>query len=117
VALSQNDVAQLQARINAGDRAGFYIAYHNMTGSTEALLQAQVSSYSGVIGQFAAYSNAAAKFMLGTRYPETTDQFSLSIAADLLGNIKSDLSIGGTGIIPDDKIFDLTKQQWLYQRP
>ncbi|WP_375415228.1 hypothetical protein, partial [uncultured Bradyrhizobium sp.] len=70
--LSQNDIAQLAARIDVGDRTGFYILYHNMTGSTEALLQAQVSSYSGPIGQLAAYSNAAAKAILGDRYPETT---------------------------------------------
>ena len=111
--LSQNDIAQLQARIDAGDRAGFYILYHDMTGSIQALLQAQVSSYSGSIGQLAAYSNAAAKFMLGDRYPETTDQFSLSIATDLLNKIKLDVNTGGTGVLSDDRIFDLAKQQWI----
>jgi uncharacterized membrane protein YeaQ/YmgE (transglycosylase-associated protein family) len=113
VALSQNDVAQLQTRIDAGDRAGFYILYYNMTGSTQALLQAQVSSYSGTMGQMAAYSNAAAKFMLGSRYPETTDQFSLSIATDLFNKIKLDVETGGTGVMSDQRIFDLAKQQWI----
>jgi hypothetical protein len=113
MSLSQNDIAQLQTRIDAGDRAGFYILYHNMTGSTEALLQAQISSYSGVVGQLAAYSNAAAKFMLGDRYPETTDQFSLSIATDLLNKIKLDVNTGGTGVFSDGRIFDLAKQQWI----
>ncbi len=34
--LTQNDVARLQARIDAGDRPGFYIQYYNLTGSQPA---------------------------------------------------------------------------------
>ena len=62
--LTQADLNQLQAQIDAGDRAGFYILYHNLTGSEQALTQAQVSSYSGSIGQVAFFANAAAKLYL-----------------------------------------------------
>jgi hypothetical protein len=59
--LTQANLDQLQARIDAGDRAGFYISYYNFTGSEQALIQAQVSSYSGFYGQVAFFANAAAK--------------------------------------------------------
>jgi preprotein translocase subunit SecD len=41
--LTQADLNQLQARIDAGDRAGFYILYYNLTGSEQALTQESMS--------------------------------------------------------------------------
>jgi hypothetical protein len=94
MSITQSDLSQLQARIDAGDRAGFYILYYNLTGSEQALVQAQVSSYSGMYGQLAFFSNAAAKTYLGNQYSETTNQFSLAIAADLNNRTKSSVNSG-----------------------
>jgi hypothetical protein len=55
--LSLEDVDTLRSYINSGDRAGFYLWYSYLTGSREALLQAQVASFSGVIGAQAYYAN------------------------------------------------------------
>ena len=89
MALTQSDVAQLQARIDAGDCAGFYILYYNLTDSQQALTQAMVSSYSGTIGGQALFANSTVTAYLslfGRRdsYPTTTDAFSLEIATDCL---------------------------------
>lgn len=110
--LSQSNISQLQARIDAGDRAGFYIEYHNLTGSTEALLQAQVSSYSGYMGQLALYANAVAKTYLGNQYPGTTNNFSQLIASDLLDKIKASVADGGTGVFTDDQVLEFARLQW-----
>jgi hypothetical protein len=112
MSLTQANLNQLQERIDAGDRAGFYILYHNLTGSEQALTQAQVSSYSGGIGQLALFSNAAAKWYLGDRYSETTDQFSLSIASDLNNKIRDNVNNGGSGTFTDDEILRFAKTQW-----
>src|SRR4030081_3048325 len=104
MSITQNDLSQLRARIDAGDRAGFYILYYSLTGSEQALVQAQVSSYSGVYGQLAFFSNAAAKTYLGNQYFETTDQFSLTIAADLNNRIRFSVNSGESGVFSDDRI-------------
>jgi hypothetical protein len=113
MSLTQNNLSQLQARIDAGDRAGFYILYYNLTGSEQALVQAQVSSYSGMYGQLAFFSNAAAKAYLGNQYTETTDQFSLAIAADLNNRIKSSVNSGESGVFSNDDILGFAKEQWV----
>src|SRR5882757_361490 len=112
MSITVNDLTQLQARIDAGDRAGFYILYYNLTGSEQALVQAQVSSYSGFYGQVAFFSNAAAKTYLGNQYPETTDQFSLSIASDLNNRVRDDVFNGGSGTFTDSEILQFAKIQW-----
>ena len=112
MSLTQADLNQLQARIDAGDRAGFYILYHNLTGSEQALTQAQVSSYSGGYGQIAFFANAAAKLYLGDRYQETTDQFSLSIASDLNNKVRDNVFNGGPGTFTDTEILQFAKIQW-----
>src|ERR1051325_7088261 len=112
MSVTQNDLNQLQARIDAGDRAGFYIEYYNLTGSQQALAQAQISSYSGMYGQLAFFSNAAAKAYLGSQYSETTDQFSLAIAADLNNRIRSSVNSGHDGVFSDDEILRFAKDQW-----
>ena len=89
-----------------------YIEYHNLTGSSQALIQAMVSSYSGYIGQLALYSNAVARTYLGSQYPGTTDNFSQIIASDLLDKIKANVADGGTGVFTDDKILEFAKLQW-----
>ena len=56
-ALTQADVDGLKAKLDAGDRAGFYLLYHDLTGSNEALTQAEVSSFSGELGRQAMNTN------------------------------------------------------------
>ena len=100
MSISQADLAQLQDRINAADRAGFYILCHNLTGSNEALIQAQVSSYSGPLGQCAAYSSAAAKAVFLGRCPETTVEFCLAVAADLISMSQRAQTMEVSGVFP-----------------
>jgi hypothetical protein len=89
-----------------------------MTGSNEALTQAEISSFSGDPGYLAYAANATAQFTLGLlgrgdQYPGTTDQFSLQIATDLFNRIQTDVNNGGTGVFGDKQIFDLAQQQWI----
>jgi hypothetical protein len=50
VILAQQELDALNAIVTAGDRAGFYVLYNAMTDSREALLQAKVATFSGLVG-------------------------------------------------------------------
>ena len=57
VALTPQELDVLNRLIAAGDRAGFYMAYYEMTGSAEAALQAKISTFSESEGGFAYAAN------------------------------------------------------------
>ena len=115
--LTSNDIASLKSCLDNGDRAGFYIAYYNLTGSQEALVQAQISSFSGQLGLLAYDANAVAQAGLtltGQRslYPATVDDFSLQIAKAVFNAIQVDVNTGGTGVLTNQEIFQVSKAQW-----
>ena len=51
------EIAYLQSFLDAHDRGGYYMALYNMTGSQEALLQAEISMFSGGAGGTAYLAN------------------------------------------------------------
>lgn len=57
VALTTAETDMLQSFLDTGDRGGFYIAYHAMTGNPEALLTAKISTFSEQTGGFAFSGN------------------------------------------------------------
>jgi hypothetical protein len=119
-ALTAADVARLRAKLDAGDRAGFYLLYHDLTGSNEALTQAEVSSFSGELARQAMDANAAIRGYLwltgrGNQYPGTVESFSQIIANDLYKRIADSVAEGETGIFRDRDIFDFAKERWRKQ--
>jgi hypothetical protein len=115
--LTQSDVARLQDYLDHNDRAGFYIAYHELTGSEEALNQAQISSFSSLVGMAAFWSNLtieAGLWLEGSRdlYPATIDDFSPQVAQDLLDHIGDNIGSGGTGNFDDTTVFEFSKEVW-----
>lgn len=64
LALTQTELGQLKELLDAGDRAGFYLAYYGMTGNTEALLTARITTFSGLVGGTA----YAANWLLNDRF-------------------------------------------------
>src|SRR5690242_10811757 len=57
VALTQEELDALDSMLQAGDRAGFYLTYNAMTDSAEALLQAKIATFSGLVGGAAFAAN------------------------------------------------------------
>src|SRR5215470_2158183 len=57
IVLTAEEIAALRKMLDAGDRSGFYLAYYGMTGNSEALLTAKISSFSGNVGGVAFASN------------------------------------------------------------
>jgi len=59
--ITEEDLARLRAHLTDGDRGGFYMDYYRLTGSEQALEQAQITTYSGGWGGAAIAGNAVAK--------------------------------------------------------
>jgi hypothetical protein len=57
IALTDDEYQALKSILDCGDRAGYYMAYHAMTGVHEALLQAKIASFSGNAGGAALAAN------------------------------------------------------------
>ena len=57
IGLTATELSRLEAMLDAGDRAGFYLAYHAMTGSEEALLTGKIATFSEPTGGIAYVSN------------------------------------------------------------
>jgi hypothetical protein len=58
-ALTDQEINVLSDLLAAHDRGGFYMAYNAMLDSHEALLQAQVSTFSGAVGDSMPWRSAA----------------------------------------------------------
>jgi hypothetical protein len=58
------------------DRGGFYMTYYAMTDSTEALLQAKVATFSGMVGGAAFAANRFLQDEYGVDGTETPERYS-----------------------------------------
>jgi hypothetical protein len=101
IALTQSEINALQAMVDAGDRAGFYLAYYAMTGNPEALLTAKVSTFSETVGGAAFASNRFLQDVYSTTPPANSPTYSgiyylsQEVAKASLAAILADLN--GTG--------------------
>ena len=57
--ITQTELDYLEKLLDANDRAGFYIAYYNMTGNNNAILQAQIATFSESVGGIAYVANTS----------------------------------------------------------
>ena len=82
---AQMEELDISSKKGYADRAEFYYKYYLMTGSRQALLQAQITTYSGPIGGLALFGNYLAKTqdqdLNGNQinYGLTLDQFTMDI--------------------------------------
>ncbi|MDO9434043.1 MAG: hypothetical protein Q7T95_01270, partial [Hydrogenophaga sp.] len=102
--ITETQFSQLELLIDEDDRVGYYVKLHEYTGSTTALLMAQISSASGVVGGAAWNINLAYAAAMPT-YPEGgTTAFSRDISrADLDLIRESYSSVTGLYDAPSDK--------------
>jgi autotransporter passenger strand-loop-strand repeat protein len=110
--VSSADLARFSQELARGDRAGFYLDYYNVTGSNEALIQAQISSYSGAIGRTARIANDLDSAL--PDYPSGgVDSFSLQIAQSEYAAIAADVASGGEGVLSDATMVAIAKNTWV----
>jgi hypothetical protein len=105
------DKAQLQ--LASGDRGGAYLTLYKELGNEQLLIQAQITTYTGIWGSGALTGNALAKQEAGpSRYNLTLDQFSYDIDQGTIDAIRSDIKAGGTGRLTDDQFQRADRGVW-----
>ncbi|MCV2885332.1 LysM peptidoglycan-binding domain-containing protein [Aestuariibacter sp. AA17] len=77
--LTDEVIAEAEARLRQGDRAGAYLVYAEATGLSILYDQASITTYAGVHGGAALFGNFIAKMNNGPDYPVTLDSFSYLI--------------------------------------
>ena len=111
--LTTQDINELNELLNVkGDRGGFYYRYYELTGSEQALVQAQITTYSGHWGGLAINGNTIAKYNNPEIYKISLDQFSQDIAKALFDDVQNRVIDGETGILTDDQIQALDRSVW-----
>jgi len=109
--ITQAQYDQLKALLNNNDRVGFYVALHGMTGNKTALLMAQISSNSGIVGGLAWAVNVAYDYLLPGYPPEGVEQFSKDIAIGDLNALKLQPS-GGYAVPSEQEMLLVAARIW-----
>lgn len=101
-----------QSKLDRGDRAGAYLELYGEMGNEQLLIQAQITTYSGIWGSGALTGNHLAQQEGGTRYNTPLDQFSHEIAQATIDAVRSDLEAGGNGRLDDNQLQTADRQVW-----
>lgn len=101
-----------QKQLNDGDRGGAYLTLYKELASEQILIQAQITTYTGIWGSGALAGNNAAKDSAGSRYNLDLDKFSSDIAQSTIDGIRKDLKKGGTGRLTDSQFKSLDRGVW-----
>lgn len=107
--LTEEQVSQLQALLNNGDRGEFYWQLYQITGKSTLLTQASITTYSGVWGGLAVSGNYFAKLADNKNYDLALDTFSFAIAIATLGLFEDSPDISA---ISDEDILISDRGVW-----
>lgn len=119
LALTKDELDMLDAILATGDRGGFYQTYYAMTGSSEANLQSNIATFSGLTGAAAFGANRLDQTAFGpgsSQSPGYKGIYHLSqkVALQAAKQIKDDATNGsGTGNIPDKDFFGTAHDAWV----
>jgi RTX calcium-binding nonapeptide repeat (4 copies) len=107
----------LQSFLTAHDRGGYYMARYNMTGSQEALLQAQIATFSEGPGAAAYIANSYLKEIHPSIYQANIYNVSQQVAESSLKaiekKINDDANNANTGIITDAEMLKSAQDAWV----
>ena len=115
IKMTDQESAYLNSFLRAGDRGGFYLAYYNMTGSTQAIVQSKVSTFSEELGGSAYVANVLLQSTFGPK-GNYAGIYNLSqkVAQSGFDAINSDRARPeGTGEISSDALFNSARAAWI----
>ncbi|WP_250656910.1 hypothetical protein [Alkalimarinus coralli] len=110
--ITEEHIQELSAFIADGDRGGFYLRLYELTGEKQVLIQAAITTYSGVWGGMAVTGNYLAKLADSEHYQLTLDQFSMDIVVATLEAVINDIVGDGTGIINETDMKEADHGVW-----
>jgi hypothetical protein len=101
-----------QELLDQGDRGGSYLTLYKELGNEQLLIQAQITTYTGIWGSGALTGNYMAQRDGGDKYNTKLDEFSTEIAQATINAIRKDLEAGGTGRVSDDDLQREDRAVW-----
>ncbi|WP_422136764.1 hypothetical protein [Endozoicomonas sp. ALD040] len=115
--VTEQHLAIMDSLINQGKRAEAYIYYAklsnlNVEQTNQLMLQAQITTYSGVIGGAALEGNYGAKVSDPENYNLSLDQFTVDIEKGLVSAIRADIESGNSGRITQNQIQNADQAVW-----
>ena len=110
--VSAKVLAQAQRQLNDGDRGGAYLTLYKELGSEQLLVQAQITTYTGIWGSGALAGNNQAQNSGREKYNLPLDQFSTDIAQGTIDGIRKDLESGGTGRLSESEFRAIDRDVW-----
>jgi Ca2+-binding RTX toxin-like protein len=113
IQLTADELAYLQSFLDAGDRAGFYVNYFNMSGTSQAFEQAKIATFSETAGGIAYTANTALNAIFGPsqRYAGIY-YLSQRVAQEGMNAIRSAVEQGLSGVISGPAMFDAARLAW-----
>lgn len=105
-------IEKAQKQLDKGDRGGAYLTLYKELGNEQILIQAQITTYTGIWGSGALAGNSKAQDAGKERYNLALDQFSTDIAQATIDGIRKDLGAGGTGRLTDQQFQAIDRQVW-----
>ncbi|MBO9666098.1 MAG: hypothetical protein J7501_04735 [Bdellovibrio sp.] len=97
--VSEEDIKDLKAALARNDRAGMYLRLYQLTGDEFWLMDAQITSFSGVWGGTALRANFEIKVQNKELYEDSLDHFSLTIAGNMLKWVEGSVREGRKGYV------------------
>ncbi|MEM8561040.1 MAG: calcium-binding protein [Pseudomonadota bacterium] len=113
LALTDAELSYLRGFLVAGDRGGFYMAYYNMTGSQQAIEQAQISTFSELYGGGAFLANALLQYYYYDHPTTTYDMGIYTLSQAVADSAFRTIEGSETGIISDEEMFQAAQLAWI----
>ncbi len=110
--LTAEQFAKLRELSESGDRTGFYMQYYEYTGCDQALEQAQISSFSDIIGGTAKEANELLKDH-PSYHKRGVIGFSEDIQQAVFEAVKKSYNAGEGGIITDLEMVKAAQKEWM----
>ncbi|WP_413584810.1 hypothetical protein [Bdellovibrio sp. HCB274] len=97
--VTAQDIPHLRSFLANNDRAGMYLTLYRMTGEEFWLMDAQITTFSGIWGGTALETNYQIKLNNQKKYDDSIDKFSLKIATNMLKWVEMSVASGGKGFV------------------
>ncbi|WP_413560587.1 hypothetical protein [Bdellovibrio sp. HCB209] len=97
--VNQSDIKTLRSFLKNNDRAGMYLMLYRLTGEEFWLMDAQITTFSGIWGGTALETNYQIKLRNQDKYDDSIDKFSLKIATNMLKWVEKSVADGERGIV------------------
>ncbi|WP_413575226.1 hypothetical protein ACLVWU_13075 [Bdellovibrio sp. HCB290] len=97
--VTAQDIEVLRGFLAKNDRAGMYLMLYRLTGEEFWLMDAQITTFSGIWGGTALEANYQIKLRNQSKYDDSIDKFSLKIATNMLKWVEMSVDEGNKGIV------------------